>query len=159
LILGVADGSLSVERLCRISSGQLAPVLAEVVPWQAALSGVAGYPSLSVLSSPVPLQTAIPLLAACIGRVLGEAKRDFDVVIIDTPSLLSSGETSELCALAGMILLCVESNRTPLRTQHAALAMLDQLSAHFGGIIFNQYANKKDASYGAFVRYHSHVTT
>ena len=68
--------------------------------------------------------------------LLGEARRRYDVVVLDTPPLVAVPDGRVLEKLADVILLVVSAHRTPRRLVEEALSLTDPAKAL--GIVFNR---------------------
>ncbi len=95
-----------------------------------------GSPALTILpSGPHPQQPAELLASSNMRRILETLKAQFDLVIIDTPPVLSVSDSSILAAQADGVLLMVKAGRTQLKTILEAKARLEQVKATLLGCV------------------------
>jgi capsular exopolysaccharide synthesis family protein len=70
-------------------------------------------------------------------RMLAEAKKQYEVVLIDTGPILGSIEATPVAAAADAVILCVSrGQQRPLVEK--ALHHLQQIGARFAGVVFNR---------------------
>ena len=82
-------------------------------------------------------------------ELLGEARRRYDLVVLDTPPLVAVPDGRLLAKLVDAILLVVSAHRTPRRLVEEALALTDPAKAV--GLVFN----RDDRPLGGYYRgYH-----
>ncbi len=95
-----------------------------------------GSPTLTILpSGPKPQQPAELLASSNMRKILETLKAQFDLIIIDTPPVLSVSDSSILAAQADGVLLVVKAGRTQLKTILEAKARLEQVKATLLGCI------------------------
>jgi len=112
--------------------------------------------NLSVLPSDAVRESPYELLSAPrFERILAEARRQFDFVLIDTPPLLPFPDCRVLTRLVDGFLLVVAAHRTPRRMVAEALRLLDP--AQIAGVVFNGEDSRR-SSYGAYAYYGYHGT-
>jgi len=90
----------------------------------------------------LPLGNARPVVAAslspgAVARLLGEVRKHFDVVIIDTGPLPGGLEASVVCAQADGVVLIVARGQ-PASAVQQSLRHLRSLNARLCGIVFNR---------------------
>lgn len=101
--------------------------------------------NLSVLPAGPSVRNPITLLTdSAFLEVLSEAKRQFDIVMIDSPPLLPVVDSKLIRKLADMVLFVVRADATPRDAVVRSLAELRDVA----GVIFNQ------VSPGSFRRYY-----
>jgi succinoglycan biosynthesis transport protein ExoP len=79
---------------------------------------------------------------AALRRVLDEARKHFDVVLIDSGPILGSIEATPACATADGVILTV-ARLTPRPMVEKAMQHLRSIGARFAGVVFNR-AQAKD---------------
>jgi len=116
---GLAD-ALSDERL------ELTQIVREVddIPFAVILAGVPSAPAHELLRSPR------------LDHLLQEARRRFDLVIVDTPPLLPVSDAVVLARALDGIVVVVAANDTPRKLLEESLNLLD--SSKVLGIVFNR---------------------
>jgi capsular exopolysaccharide synthesis family protein len=93
-------------------------------------------PPLRVLVAGSPAQQPAELLeSSSMKRVLATLKAQFDVIIIDTPPVLSVADPGILSAQADGVLLVVRAGKTQRKTVGQAQALLKQMKANLLGCV------------------------
>lgn len=90
------------------------------------------------------------LASARFSTFLSNVAEVFDVVIIDTPPLLSVADTIEILPRADGILLCVRADRTTRDQAVAAKAALDRLPARPTGLVVTGLTHENEGYYGYY---------
>ena len=81
-------------------------------------------------------------------RLLEEARRDYDVVVVDTPPLLGVADARQICALADRVLLLSRWRETSVKAVEAAIDILEDSGAALAGIALTQVDVRQYASTG-----------
>ena len=89
------------------------------------------------------------LLARHFSEVLNAARERFDVVIVDSPPILGTDDARTLARLADTVLLVVSSG-TLVQDIHDAVAALEAVAAHVGGVVANRFRNSETSDYGYY---------
>jgi Mrp family chromosome partitioning ATPase len=85
-------------------------------------------------------------------QAIAEARRDADVVVIDTPSLLVTSDPALLFPEADAVLVVAHASKTSIDRADVADEMLRRLGAPVAGIVLNG-VNKKSHHYGYYYAY------
>ena len=75
-------------------------------------------------------------------RLLSEAKKQFDIIIVDTGPILASIEASLICAAADRTILAVARNQQRPLVERS-IGHLQAIGANLAGVVFNR-AQAKD---------------
>jgi succinoglycan biosynthesis transport protein ExoP len=157
------DGDLrqpAIERMVRLDpDAGLAAVLAQTIPWRTATRAVSARPNLFVLGSGSPLPMALALIGPQMRGILAQATKEFDLVVLDSPPLLVCAETLELAAATDVTVLAVRSGHTPMKAVGAAVETLRRVNVPIAGIVLNESAIVTDATYKAYARYYTEVSS
>jgi polysaccharide biosynthesis transport protein len=157
------DGDLrqpAIERMVRLDpDAGLAAVLAKTIPWRVAARAVPSRPNLFVLGSGLPLPLALALLGPQMRGILAQATKEFDLVVLDSPPLLGCAETLDLAAATDVTVLTVRSGHTPMKAVGAAVETLRRVNVPIAGIVLNESATVTDATYKAYARYYTAVSS
>jgi polysaccharide biosynthesis transport protein len=157
------DGDLrqpAIERMVRLDpDAGLAAVLAKTIPWRVAARAVPARPNLFVLGSGLPLPMALALLGPQMRGILAQATKEFDLVVLDSPPLLGCAETLDLAAATDVTVLTVRSGHTPMKAVGAAVETLRRVNVPIAGIVLNESAVVTDATYKAYARYYTAVSS
>jgi len=115
----------------------LSHVLREILPYQRVVQKTA-VENLEILTAGPDISNSTDLLEVpSLTSFLDEARRDYDVIVIDSSPLLVVTDASVLAPLADGVILVVDGTRT--RTREAAMAaeLLQDLQATVFGILVN----------------------
>ena len=157
------DGDLrqpAIERMVRLDPDTgLASVLAQTTPWRKATRAVSARPNLFVLGSGLPLPAALALIGPQMRGILAQTTKEFDLVVLDSPPLLGCAETLELAAATDVTVLAVRSGHTPMKAVGAAVETLRRVNVPIAGIVLNESAIVTDATYKAYARYYTAVSS
>jgi succinoglycan biosynthesis transport protein ExoP len=157
------DGDLrqpAIERMVRLDpDAGLAAVLAQTVHWRTATRAVSARPNLFVLGSGLPLPMALALIGPQMRGILAQATKEFDLVVLDSPPLLGCAETLELAAATDVTVLAVRSGHTPMKAVGTAVETLRRVNVPIAGIVLNESAIVTDATYKAYARYYTAVSS
>lgn len=139
----LVDGDLkrpSISRLTKLpGSPGLATTLREVTPWQEAV-GAGWTPNLYVLPT-----TSDPeggdLLAARFEGVLGQMRREFDLIVVDGAPLIGADDARTVAPMADGILLVVRAGAKVADLNEAVL-VLEALNAPLLGAVANRFDHR-----------------
>ena len=113
-------------------------------------------PSLTVLpAGPTPESPAELLESVGMRRLLATLKVQFDLVIIDSPPVLSVSDPCILAALADGVLLVVKSGKTQRKTVLEAQARLQQMKVALLGCVLT-HVERPMTSYYRYYRDYKH---
>ena len=76
-------------------------------------------------------------VVAHVGSLLRELKREYDVVLIDTPPLRVSADTEFLASISDMTLVAVEAGKATRKELVQGITLLGQLGTPSIGVIMN----------------------
>lgn len=106
-------------------------------------------PRLSVLTSgPTPASSVDLFQGGPIGDFITSVRRDFQLIVIDTPALLAAADGSVLAAQANAAIHVVRHGRTGLSQVARGLALLDSMGAQVLGCVVNMVPSKGLDGYG-----------
>jgi succinoglycan biosynthesis transport protein ExoP len=116
----------------------LSQILDGEVAWTDAVRNVS-VPNLNVITSGLPPDNPTELLGSTrMQELLGQALSQFDLVLIDTPCLLSVTDAAVLSSVVGGMLLVINRGKTHREEVHAALGQLADVKANIIGVIVNR---------------------
>ncbi|MDD9207708.1 polysaccharide biosynthesis tyrosine autokinase [Georgenia sp. 10Sc9-8] len=108
-----------------------------------------GNDKVSVLSSgPLPPNPSELLGSERMVALLDQARRDFDVVILDSAPLVPVSDSAELAHLVGAVLLVVKAGRARRHHIRASLDLLGSSGAQLAGVVLNDTSRKPLQPYG-----------
>jgi tyrosine-protein kinase Etk/Wzc len=119
-----------------------APGLSDVVSGQttleAAVRRIDGYESFSFLSGgAVPPNPSELLMSERFAKLLGEAAKAYDIVIIDTPPVLAVTDATVIARLCSALFLVVRAGTHPLREIDLTVRRLQQNGLRINGAVLN----------------------
>ena len=100
-------------------------------------------------SGPLPPNPADLLATGRIRRVIAEARKDFDLVIIDGPPSLGLADAPLLAAAAGSALFVIESGKTRTSAAIEALNRLEATGTRIVGAALTK-SEEREAGYGKY---------
>ncbi len=151
------DGDLrrpSIQRVLDIESDKgLADVLTAEACWRDVLVQKAGIENLDILLAGTPAQRAPELMGRRLVALMEEARKDYDLVILDSPPVHGFPEPLQMATAVDGVLLVAVSNRTSRKALSASVAMLTRLRARVLGVVLNQVnADSGDSGYYAYAQ-------
>jgi succinoglycan biosynthesis transport protein ExoP len=137
----VIDGDIRRGRLHHFLKGVRSPGLSDLLSDRATLQEVlqrTEVPLVSLIGSGTRMHVGPELLgSAAMTSHLRDLKRQFDVVIIDTPPLGAGVDPYVLSALTGNLLMVVRTGNTNRAFAEAKLRLLDRLPVRILGAVMN----------------------
>jgi capsular exopolysaccharide synthesis family protein len=109
-------------------------------------------------SGPIPPNPAELLNSHRMEHVLQELQSEADIVILDTPPVLTVADASILGALVSGCLLVVDTGRTRRETFIGAVERLQRTGATIFGAILNRLSPEKHGGYGNYYYYHYYTS-
>ena len=82
-----------------------------------------------------------------LAEILEDARKDYDLIIIDSPPLLGFPEPLQMSALVDGVLLVARSGQTNRKALASAIATLNRLRANVIGIVMNEVRADTSDSY------------
>jgi capsular exopolysaccharide synthesis family protein len=107
--------------------------------WQEPVPGLKLVPS-----GPSPPNPAELLSSQRLAEFLGQARQEFEYVLVDTPPVGRVSDSAVLAANGDGVLLVLDPRRTPKRSLRQALRNLEGVGANVLGIVMNNYEALKD---------------
>ena len=100
----------------------------------------------AILSGSIPPNPAELLTMSRMDLLLAQLKRDYDLIVIDTPPALSVSDAQIIAAKSDGVLLVVEQSRVKREAAKKVKAYLDHVDAKLLGIVMNKVnKNQSDA--------------
>lgn len=129
------------------------------LPWQEVLTKVDAAPNLDVLLAGPPSRRACDMIGAGLADILEQARKDYDLIILDSPPLLGFPEPLQMSALVDGVLLVARSGQTNRKALGSAIGTLARLRANVLGVVMNEVrADTSDTYYYQYYhpKYYSH---
>ncbi|MFA5028857.1 MAG: CpsD/CapB family tyrosine-protein kinase [Candidatus Methylomirabilota bacterium] len=125
----------------------LSSILADQAPLTQGLQATQ-LPSLSVLTSgPIPPNPAEMLASARMRELCEHLRSQSDLVIFDSPPVISVSDAMVLASLADGVVLVVRAGAFPSDVARNAKAQLESVKATFLGVVLNSVDLKRDGYY------------
>jgi len=136
----------------------LAAVVNEGTPWREVLQKPEGFPDLHVLTAGDSSRRAADRLGAVLAHLLDEARKDYDLVIIDAPPMLGFAEPLQMAAIVDGVVVMTLAGQTNKQAVATVLTSLKRLKANVIGVALNEV--REDTSdryyyYGYYGKYYS----
>jgi succinoglycan biosynthesis transport protein ExoP len=106
-----------------------------------------------VLAGKTPTRATDALAWERLGAALREAEQDFDLIVIDTPPILSVPDAIPLISQVGGVVVVGRLGRTPRAGLARLKDQLDAIGAPTLGVVVNSVS--RDAMYGYGYDYHA----
>jgi capsular exopolysaccharide synthesis family protein len=143
----------------RIPNDQgLSTVARGEVEWRAALQKSETYPELDVLTAGPASRRAADRLGTVLDKLLGEAEKEYDLVIVDAPPLLGFAEPLQIAAVVDGVVVIALAGHTNRNAVGSVLTSLKRLNANVIGVALNEVRedmNDRYYYYGYSGKYYS----
>jgi succinoglycan biosynthesis transport protein ExoP len=118
------------------------------LPWQEVLTHVEAVPNLDVLMAGPPSRRACDMIGMGLAEILEQARKEYDLIILDSPPLLGFPEPLQMSALVDGVLLVARSGQTNRKALGSTIGTLKRLRANVLGIVMNEVrADTSDTYY------------
>lgn len=87
-----------------------------------------------------------------LGEAVAQHRRSFDIILLDTPPMLTTNDAAELSPLADGVLLVLRSGRTRRISAERAATILRRIGAPVIGVVLNGCEGVAPYQYGAYLR-------
>jgi len=108
------------------------------LPWQEVVVHVEAVPNLDALLAGPPSRRACDLIGVGLAEILEQARKDYDLILIDSPPLLGFPEPLQMSALVDGVLLVARSGQTDRKALGSTIGTLNRLRANILGIVMNE---------------------
>ena len=128
------------------------------VEWRDAIQKVEAWPDLDVLTAGPASRRAADRLGTVLDKLLTEAEKDYDLVIVDAPPLLGFAEPLQMAAVVDGVVVVTLAGQTNRNAVASVLSSLKRLKANVIGVALNEV--REDMSdryyyYGYYGKYYS----
>jgi capsular exopolysaccharide synthesis family protein len=125
----------------------LSDVVNGTMHWKEVIQSPAGYPNLSVIMAGPASRLVVDRVSSTVRRILEEAEREYDLVIVDSPPVLPFAEPIEFATMTDGVLLVVRAGQTQRNQVATAIAKLRNVKANLLGIVLNGISADMSSSY------------
>ncbi|WP_337103079.1 CpsD/CapB family tyrosine-protein kinase [Paenibacillus sp. YIM B09110] len=109
--------------------------------------------NLSVIAAgPAPPNPSEVLSSESMGVLLGKLRQTYDVIIIDTPSIMSVTDTQIVATQSDGVVLVIDSGKVKKEVALKAKASLEHVQANLIGVVLNNINRKQSESYSYYIR-------
>lgn len=140
----------------------LSDVLLEDLPWREALANPEGVPDLDILPAGSVSGRAADLIGRGLQRILDEASREYDLIILDAPPLLGFPEPLQMAAAADGVIIVARAGQTSRNGVATVISTLKRLRANVVGLVLNEVHKEVSNSYyyyGYYGKYYKHYNS
>ena len=159
----IVDGDLrrpSVHKRFGISnSAGLSNVLLGEAGWRDVLAKTQAIPDLDILPAGTISRRAADLVGRGLQRVLDEASREYDLIILDAPPLLGFPEPLQMAASTDGVVIVARAGRTSRKGVASVISTLHRLRANIVGLVLNEVHREISDTYyyyGYYGKYYKH---
>lgn len=128
----------------------LAGALEGSYTWKDAVISVPSHPNLSLLpGGSAAAQNPADLITAGIAKLIRNATREYDMVLVDAPPLFGCAETLQMSVAVDSVVLVTRANHTSGKLVMSAVANLQRFRGNLLGVILNRVdARSQQDAYG-----------
>lgn len=106
--------------------------------WRDAIVSIPSAHNLSFLAAGASNLRASDLITEGIGKILEEASREFDLVLVDAPPLFGFAETLQIGTAVDAVVLITQAGRTPGKLVASAITNLQRVRINVLGLLLNR---------------------
>ena len=136
----------------------LSSVVHETSAWRDAVQRVEGYPDLAVLTAGPASRRAADRVGGVLEKILAEAEREYDLIIVDSPPLLGFAEPLQMAAIVDGVVVITLAGQTSRTAVASVLTSLKRLKANVIGVALNEVREDMSSQYyyyGYYGKYYS----
>jgi capsular exopolysaccharide synthesis family protein len=145
-------------RLTLTNDRGLSTVVSGEVEWRDALQKSETYPDLDILTAGPASRRAADRLGTVLDKLLGEAEKEYDLVIVDAPPLLGFAEPLQMAAVVDGVVVITMAGQTNRKALESVISSLKRIKTNVIGVVLNEV--REDMSdryynYGYYGKYYS----
>jgi succinoglycan biosynthesis transport protein ExoP len=136
----------------------LSTVVRDETNWRDALQKTEGYPDLDILPGGPASRRAADRLGTVLQTILADAKKDYDLVIVDSPPLLGFAEPLQMAVVVDGVVVVTLAGQTSRNAVASVLASLKRIKTNVIGVALNEvHEDMSDRYYyyGYYGKYYS----
>ena len=138
----------SVHRCFDLSNDKgLSDVLFGAGDWRESVSPVPAFQDLHVLTAGPASRRASDLIGRTLPRILEEAAREYDLIILDSPPLIGFPEPLQMAACADGVLVVTRAGHTSRKGVSSVISILNRLHANVVGVVLSEVTPDMSDSY------------
>ena len=112
-------------------------VLTAGLPWRDAVVEMTERPNLYVMPSGPSSRQAAELAGIGLGRIIEEASKEFELIIVDAPPMLGFAEPLQIATLVDGVIVVTLAGKTDRQAVNSVLTALHDLKAYVIGVVLN----------------------
>ena len=136
----------------------LSNVASGTVQWQDTVQKLEGHPDLDVLTAGPASRRVADRLGTVLEKLLAEAEKEYDLVIVDAPPLLGFAEPLQIAAVVDGVVVIALAGHTNRSAVGSVIGSLKRLKANVIGVALNEVRedmNDRYYYYGYSGKYYS----
>ena len=141
----------------------LGTILSNGMLWRDKLKQLEDLPDLDILPAGPVSRRTVDLLGPGLPKILEEAEKDYDLIVIDAPPLLGFSEPLKMATCVDGVVVVSLAGQTNRKAIGTVLATLQRLRANVVGLVLNEVTHELSDSYyyygyyGKKYRYYKHA--
>ena len=146
------------ERVGLSNERGLSTVVRDETNWRDALQRTEAYPDLDILPGGPASRRAADRLGTVLQTILADAKKDYDLVIVDSPPLLGFAEPLQMAVVVDGVVVVTLAGQTSRNAVASVLASLKRIKTNVIGVALNEvHEDMSDRYYyyGYYGKYYS----
>jgi capsular exopolysaccharide synthesis family protein len=125
----------------------LSTILNNGMLWREKLTQLEGLPDLDILPAGPVSRRTVDLIGPGLPRILEEAEKDYDLIIIDAPPLLGFSEPLKMATCVDGVVVVSLAGQTNRKAIASVMATLQRLRANVVGLVLNEVTHEMSDSY------------
>lgn len=103
-----------------------------------------------ITSGTIPPNPSVLLESPKLEKILEELKKEYDVIIFDTPPVLGMTDTLLLSRLADVVLIVARAKKTTIELLNNTKQALEKVNANIAGVILNKVDKSTNKYYKSY---------
>ncbi len=125
----------------------LSTILTNGMLWREKLTQLEGLPDLDILPAGPVSRRTVDLIGPGLPRILEEAEKDYDLIIVDAPPLLGFSEPLKMATCVDGVVVVSLAGQTNRKAIASVMATLQRLRANVVGLVLNEVTHEMSDSY------------
>jgi capsular exopolysaccharide synthesis family protein len=146
------------DRLTLTNDRGMSTVVSGETEWRNVIQKLEAYPDLDVLTAGPASRRAADRLGSVLSKLLTEAEKEYDLIIVDAPPLLGFAEPLQMAAVVDGVVVVTMAGQTNRNAVASVLTSLRRLKTNVIGVVLNEVrADMSDRYYyyGYYGKYYS----
>ena len=125
----------------------LATALSNGMLWRDKLTQLEDLPDLDILAAGPVSRRTVDLVGSGLPKILEDAEKDYDLIVIDAPPLLGFSEPLKMATCVDGVVVVILAGQTNRKAIAAGVATLQRLRANVVGLVLNEVTHEMNDSY------------